>query len=654
MIAPTPDAADYRYRLAPAAWDLWRVPAHGRTWDWICEHVKDKDGQPFAPELYPWLEGVADAFDDPTVRMLALQWASRIGKTFIFEAIALSVWARTPMPSMFVSATKQLAHNTIREEFEPMIERCEPLAGQLKPPSRRSKSRIDLARCACRVGWAASPATMAGYAAWWAHLNEVDKYPIYDLEEGDPLEQALERVEKQFPDFKAGLESTPGTAVHTRIARVVRASNNCRYWVPCPKCRAYQTLQCTTGHPKDRGLIWEGLDAGDAGDAELAAATARYLCRHCPKEIDDEERQQMMIAGRWVPDGQHVDRRGRLLGAPRQPGRVWGGQLSSLYALTLTWGDYARKKVTSQRRPSTRKTFTQQWEGLPFSPSASKTEPEQLGDLLEVDVPRGVVPRWAAFLITTVDYQDWGLVWQTCAWGPRECGHLVDHGEVDSWDEVRSQISKSYACEGSGRMGTALAMIDSGFKTDEVYKKCRAFSREGIPVLACCGEKMNLRGRPFKKEILGQTRRRKARAAALRARGQILIHCAIDYWESVLQDYFEERRPGQAASLSLYRGAGADLDLCRQLLNAERSERLNQRNRSEFLWVKKWEEQPNDCRDLLRYNRCGAELFARGRWERRGGRAERSETPASVPTRKKSKRFVRELPRGRRGKGGRR
>jgi phage terminase large subunit GpA-like protein len=603
-----------------------RPPKRVRSWDWICDNIRDKDGTPFDPDAFPHAEGVADAFDDPEIRTIVLQWATRIGKTFICESLDLKTWATAPAPSAFISSSKKLATETVREEFYPMLEHL--MADQLKPATRRSMTRIDLAHCGCRVGWATSESTMSGFGAWLLHLNEVDKWPFDESLEGDRLEQAMERSIKQFPEHKNLIESTPTTEEHSRVNNWYKLSNQCQRQVPCPFCGWYQVLRrAEDGLPGQGGLVWDRLPGGEQ-DPDRAHASARYECESCHKSIHDEHRPKMMKAGRWVPAGQHVDKRGRLLGTPDRQGHIWGSQLSSLYSLRIRWGDYTRKWVASERRPGLRRAFTNLWDGEPHAPRKSKLTPEELAERLNLGYSRGKVPKEASFITCGVDVQEWGYVYMVVAWGTGERGWLIDWGDLDDLGQLEQLIDKKYpvADDKKTELPIVLTFVDSGHDTLSVYRFCKQHSRIGRYVWACTGEKMNLKGEPYRKVILGKPKggkNKRMRKAAMVARGQVLVHVAVVFWEELIQDYLDKCVPGEAGSFGFPREAADDMELCKQLLNGMASEKLNRRNVNEVIWIKRWVEEANDFRDTLRYVRCAAEVYARGRWTRKTTKAKR-------------------------------
>ena len=259
------------------------------------------------------MRGVCEAFDNRQFREIALMWGTQLGKTFLFHAIALCVMTTRPAPGIFASATERLARASVREKIYNMIEQCAPLRGQLKSQKDRSVDRIELQASHWRVAWSGSHTALADFSAEIIVCNEVSKWNSRGGEEGDPLDLIYQRFKFYDATYKALVESSPTLRGRCRIEAKVKLSTNCRYQVPCPHCRHYQTLSM-------KQLRWDHLADGTS-DPELAERTARYECLSCRRAIHDEQRRRMMQAGVWVPEGQSVDGRGRDTAADRRQGR---------------------------------------------------------------------------------------------------------------------------------------------------------------------------------------------------------------------------------------------------------------------------------------------------------------------------------------------
>lgn len=585
------------------------------TWTWLCEHVRQPNGRPFDGDSYPWGRGFCQAFDDPRIRELVAQWASRLGKTFICQGCAIKTWACNPMPSMFSSSTQSLAEAIVRDKFYKMLEQCEPLAAQLKAPSRRSNHRIELRDCLCRIAWSGSYTSLADFAAWLVHGNEIDKHSTDASDEGDPVELLVERT-KEFPDHKILLEGTPARKGKSRVEARRLVGSDSRYHVYCVHCHKAQVLH--RGDAKSLragGLVFDGMDA-ERPDPDVAARTARYVCEHCARDIHDEHRARLMRSGLWVPAGCWADAGGKIRGTPKRDNGIFSTQLSSLYSLQLRWGDYAKKWANAIRRPALKQNFINSWDGETYEESPSLTPPDQLGARLTTkdSQPMGTVPDGVAFLTVGIDKQKDHVVYQVWGWGPDEQGKLVDYGERDSEEDVFEHVIATgfRARRLDHTFRPALTFIDSGYRAKDVYAFVKRRNSPQTPILPIKGVD-HLKGLPYKRVTLTARKNRKASAAAA---GESVVLVSNDFWQPALQRALETLKPGQPGSIELPLEGRDDIDLAEQLLNECESEQRNSRGYSCMIWTLRDEHVPNDHRDAFKMARCAAEYFLRRNWRK--------------------------------------
>src|SRR5207247_1398663 len=99
--------------------------------------------------------------------------------------------------------------------------------------------------------------------ARWLLLDEIDGYPVDVDGEGAPIDLAEAR-QRTFARRKRLKVSTPTLAGTSPIERAYEASDQRRYYVPCPECGAMQPLEFAR-------LTWSKLG--------LPPEKAVYLCR---------------------------------------------------------------------------------------------------------------------------------------------------------------------------------------------------------------------------------------------------------------------------------------------------------------------------------------------------------------------------------------
>lgn len=594
--------------------------ARTRLLDWCIENVQTHDGRPYDHFAYPHLGapgGPCDSFDDPQVRDIWLQFASRLGKTFFGNASLLFSVANRPAPMMFASAQEKLAVEVVSRVYG-MLARCKVLKDQMRPENRRTQDRIDLDECRIWVGWSRSTATLADKAVKVGQANEIDKWERQSTsKEADPLKLFDDRF-KEYPAHKKIKESTPSVKGKSRVERGRLQSSNCRFEVPCPHCSEYQPLKMEQIH-------WEKNEAGKS-DKDLARKTAHYVCCHCRGRIEDHHRPKMMRRGVWCPEGctvdsaaakQEADNRSEwrgwrsapwIVGVPIRDGRDAGYQLSSLYALSLGWGDIAAEFVACKDKPQDLRNFINQWLGETWEVVHQKQTWQQLGERIIKGPRRFVLPNWASLVTVGIDAQEEGqrLPWSVVAWGPGRSHAVIAYGEAGSFEEVeRELIAKSFDFEdGKGGLRPVTSLIDSGNRPLGIYEWCRSCAAKGLVVMPCKGSSTAMES-DYSISLLGPN---------TAMPGMRLVRVDTIRSQSWIDRVLHSLRPDDVGSGMLHAGSTAvHQDFLEQVLNDAAVLDLDKSNNEREKWERIDSNVPNDFRDAWRYAYVAMLIATRGR-----------------------------------------
>jgi phage terminase large subunit GpA-like protein len=597
-----------------------------RSLDWCRQHVFTHEGKPYDHSAYPHLGapgGPMDAFDFAGYRSIALQWASRLGKSFFGQSMTMKTADCQPCPLMFASADQKLAVEVTDRTYR-MLDYCPPLRGQLRPPHRRKQDLIDLASCRMFVGWARSTSTLADKAVRVGHANEIDKWEHQSTsKEADPLKLFSDRF-KEFPSHKKIYESTPALKQSSRIERLRLASCNAAFYVPCPVCKRYQTLKMAQ-------LTWEKNEAGKS-TKDQARRTAKYACEHCEGEIRDEHRGPMMRAGVWVPEGCGVDdakaaamakawtEAGRqpwkgwslsdwITGTPLRDGQDYGSQLSSLYALSLSWGDIAAEWVDVQRNPQNLRNFVNQWLAETWEIVSRKATWETVAArLTDREIRRGVVPLWASMVTISIDrqgqYGEGRHPWVVDAWGPGRRSATIAYGQADSLEKAELEVAQAvWAHADNGTpLKPSLVLIDSGNRPLGVYECCERLRAAGVPALPCKGSN-NALNSDYDLVTLGKNSARE---------GASLLHVDTVRSQIWIDRAIHDADPNTEGGFALYNAPAYEHeDFCIQLLNDAPVEKTDGHNNSRESWDRIDTNVPNDFRDCKRYSYAAMLLATR-------------------------------------------
>lgn len=571
--------------------------------DWLPKNVvmpkgTETAGMPFSLSAFPHVDGVLTAFDDPKVRQIVLQWASRLGKTTTCLSLMAKVAGTNPRNMMFAGPTKDAAGRVIGSRLYPILGSAEGVRQQLLPEARRSKLHVKLESCQIFVGWSGSETSLADVGAFFGHASEIDKWDDSASKEGDSLKLFVNRF-KGFPDHKVIFESTPTVKGRSRIEKKMQEANQHRRYVPCPHCGEFQIL-VKGDESSPGGFRWDRDSKGNS-DADIALQTAYYECEHCQGKIENHHRTVMLRAGVWVPSGCTITPDGKIHGTAHKQGSdvVGFGPLASWYALTETWGNFARLWIHAQKKPRDLQDVVNSYMGETWEAKKSKSTPEKVGERLAGNADRGLVPNGVRFLTCTIDRQaaDGGFVkWVILGHGDEQRAWLIDYGFGESlatiWDAVfRRQYPR---LSNMPPVTPILAAADSGWDTKNTYDFCNTHKQ----IFACKGEG-EMGGKPY----------RLAEIERGDYEGQLLFGVNTDYWETDMQARLDERLPGEAGSLTLCADATRDIEFLSELCNATLADKVDNRGNAKLLWIKKEDNYPNDWRDAIRYGLALGQLI---------------------------------------------
>lgn len=312
------------------------IPANVRT-PAGCEH----DGM-IDFSLAPHIRGVLEAWDDPYVREITLCWGSRTQKTTTLLALAIFAAATTSDRVAIRSGDKRF-DDLIRDEvLDPMLLRC--------------KKSVPI------------PRSPRNYEAKYVFAIDADRWPRG--EQPDPLRTFLDSA-KYVNDAKVIKESVPGELSRSRIWADLTSetTDQRRFFVQCPHCRHYQTLDFGDEHSA-HGIKWQNHPHCD--DLQLAKESALesawYQCINRQCWIHNEDRPQLIRSGVWLSDGQSISADGKISGEPniRSP-HIGFGPLGQEYSLLIPgWGSLAADFLVCKQYPNRLRDFTNSCRGLPW------------------------------------------------------------------------------------------------------------------------------------------------------------------------------------------------------------------------------------------------------------------------------------------------
>ena len=269
----------------------------------------------------PYLKEIMDCLSptSPVERVVFMK-AAQLGATEMGSNWIGYVIHHAPGPMMAVWPTVEMAKRNSKQRIDPLIDESSILRELIAPARSRDSGNTILAkefRGGVLVMTGANSAVgLRSMPVRYLFLDEVDGYPIDVDGEGNAVALAEART-RTFSRRKIFIVSTPTIAGVSTIEREYEASDQRRFFVPCPHCGHRQWLRFEQ-------LRWERSEDGNFPDS------AAYVCESCEVPIPEHHKTWMLEHGEW---------RAMAEGASRTA----GFHLSSLYSPIgwRSWKDVA-------------------------------------------------------------------------------------------------------------------------------------------------------------------------------------------------------------------------------------------------------------------------------------------------------------------------
>lgn len=604
-----------RIPLYPSEIAGWQPPEVLSVSAWADKHrildpLTSAEPGPWRTARTPYLRGILDAFSDPAVEQITIIASTQVAKTEAqLNCLAYAI-DQDPGPILFVMPREKDAVRFGQRRIRPMLESSPRLARHLSGwASDNKNAEIKLGQALLYLAWSNSPAALASNPIRYLFMDEIDKYPMFSGREADPISLATER-QRTFFNRKRILASTP-TNRDGYIWREWEVSDRQKYWVPCARCGEFQVL-------KFARVKWPE-DVRDP-NVIIGNRLAVYQCEVCEAELDDLDKTRMTAAGVWVPDGCKLDARGELVGkAPHNTNR--GFHVSALYSPWLTYSDMAGKFLSAKDDAPRLLNFVNSWLGEPWEEKGDTISPEYIAARAG-HLKRGIVPRDAIVVTAGIDVQDNHFYYVVRAWAPGETSWLVQAGIVESWDVlIQALMMGVFPIEGSDeKTKIRLMCIDSGHRTDEVYRVCREWVDIARPIK---GQQQLSGGIPMKMSRVERNFAGRTTKAGIK-----LWHLDTTHFKDKLSRLI--RIPIEQTGAWMVHEDPA-LDYLRQVTSEHKVMRLNKRTgQRSSIWTPKPGSGGNHWLDCEVYALAAAEML--GVWAYRPGveKAETAEQPQQM------------------------
>ena len=436
----------------------------------VCEWVESnlvfpRETSPNAPgrvslDRQPYMREPLESLRDTRIEHLYLVWAAQTGKTTAALLSLAYLVAHDPMPLLWALPSDNLAKPFSANRLQPFIKANAELARHIRrDPAAFGTLEMSLDNMPIYMTGVTSPARLSSRAVAYAIQDEEAKFEHVNKREAHPSALIEERT-KSFPRHLIIHASTPNIEDEP-FWQGYLASDQREYEMPCPSCGGWFTFKFSR-----ETLVWEGetLD-----EIELSA---RYICPHCGRAIDNAEKGELMAAGRWVArNGEaHSSRRGY--------------RLNSLYSPFVSFGQFARKFVECSQSllaSMELQNFRNSWEALPFVKYQVKVADSAVEALKDGSYLRGQIPAGVEvnYLVAGYDPGETHTHWVVCAVCSGGEMYVVDWGTLVGFKSGDDGAGIAvhfdglvYEQEGE-ELRPVVGLVDSGWSTEAIYTECQ-------------------------------------------------------------------------------------------------------------------------------------------------------------------------------------
>jgi len=393
-----------------------------------------------------------DALNNPEIETVVMMSSAQIGKTEIVNNICGYYIHQDPSPMICLQPTLEMAKTWSKDRLAPMERDTPALQDKLKDPRSRDSENTMLHKRFpgghITMAGANSAASLASRPIRIVLCDEVDRYPASAGTEGDPVNLARKRT-TTFWNRKIILTSTPTIKGASRIESAYLASDQRKYFVPCPDCGAMLLLEWK--HLKwDGGEIW-------------------YECEACGVCIEERHKLKMIADGKWRST------------AEASAQKTAGFYINELYSPWVTWREMRDNFLEAKKYPETLKTWVNTSLGETWEETGEGVDDLALRARSEI-YDRDAIIDEVVLVTAGVDVQDDRLEIEVVGWAIGEESYSLDYlvlpGDPergDVWQRLDDVLESIF----SG-LKIKIMFVDSGAHTQAVYRYCKRRGRRGV------------------------------------------------------------------------------------------------------------------------------------------------------------------------------
>lgn len=408
------------------------------------------------------------------VEQINVEVGAQCGKTTGGISFALYCGEFLPGPTLYLMPSEEHAEDLTRDRLRPIFQ-ASPFGKTIKANDLRLGGASFPGGGSLNVIGVGSPNALKARPARNVIFDEYDEAVRYNKAAGSPLERARTRTRTYSGVRKILVLSTP--TIDTDGIHPEYASSQMWEWqVRCPLCGDFHALELgNLGWPRDA----TGEHSMDP-DEIVTTSAAWYTCPHCLGRWNDAQRIQAISDGR-----------GHCL-TPERPALSVGIRMSAMYSPDVSLSQFAAAFLRAQADPVKMIQFRNEWLAEPRTETVKSASTDQAhlaarqfagyqmpgADWWETgEVPPA--PDWVRAITWGFDVQG-AEVWGLCrGWGDRGESIILWAGSFRGAGDLENARTASRLpwLVGGSEMIPIRSLMDSGYRTHEVYRVCAGAPR---------------------------------------------------------------------------------------------------------------------------------------------------------------------------------
>ena len=366
----------------------------------------------------PFQREVMKAISDKKTEKVVMMYGAQLSKTEILLNTFGYYADYDPAPIMFLLPTQSLAEDFSSTRLTDMIQSTPQLRDKIMTDEgRNTKLQKEFPGGYIKLTGSNSATELSSRPIRILLADEIDRFVSDVKKEGDPLNLAIERT-KTFWNKKIVVTSTPTVKGESRIELEYEKSTKEEYYIPCPKCGAFQKLE------------WK----------------------------------KNMIHGCWQTESEIEDY------------TVRGFHISELYSPFSKWSDIVKKFKEAKGNVQLMKVFTNTCLGQTWEEKVEKVNFLEIAERKEEYYAE--IPDEVNVLTCGVDVQDDRLEVEVDGWGENEENWAIYYkqfigspAQPDVWEQLDRFLDSEFSYANGEKIKILCTCIDTGgHYTQEAYE----------------------------------------------------------------------------------------------------------------------------------------------------------------------------------------